>query len=205
MAKARIGARWLSALLLIGGASSAWAAGPTASDLLKFRPKQEGVEIANPSANQIANCTVEVIKGEKGSGYLLRDADGRPLRRFFDSDGDRYIDVWSYFLNGEEIYREVDTNANHKADQFRWMGAAGSKIGIDLNEDGKIDRWDVISPEEVSQEILQAVITRDFERLKALMMNDADLKTLELSSKETARIKEKLAGARRSSTIRPRR
>ena len=195
MAKARIGARILSALLLMSGASSVWAANPTADDLLKFRPKQEGVEITTPSENQIANCTVEVIKGEKGSGYLLRDADGRPLRRFFDSDGDRYIDVWSYFLNGEEVYREVDTNANHKADQYRWMGPAGSKIGIDLNEDGKIDRWEMISPEEVSQEILQAIITRDFERLKALMVNDADLKTLELSSKEAARIKEKLAGA----------
>lgn len=195
MAKARIGARLLSALLMMGGASSVWAAGPSAQDLLKFRPKHEGVEVTTPSENQIPNCTVEVIKGDKGSGYLLRDPDGRPVRRFFDSDGDRYIDVWSYFLNGEEVYREVDTNANRKADQFRWMGSAGSKIGVDLNEDGKIDRWDVISPEEVSQEILQAVVTRDFDRLKALMVNDADLKTLELSTKEGARIKEKLAGA----------
>src|SRR5262245_14637675 len=108
MAKAHVGARILSALLLMGGASSVWAAGPTVEDLLKYRPKQEGVEISSPADNQVANCKVEVIKGDKGSGYLLRDPDGRPLRRFFDSDGDRYIDVWSYFLNGEEVYREID-------------------------------------------------------------------------------------------------
>ncbi len=195
MVTARFGARFLSALLLMAGATSAWAAGPSVEDLLKYRPKQEGVEVSTPAENQIANCKVEVIKGEKGSGYLLRDPDGRPVRRFFDSDGDRYIDVWSYFLNGEEVYREIDTNANRKADQFRWMGSAGSKIGIDLNEDGKIDRWEMISPEEVSQEILAAIINRDFDRLKALMVNEADLKTLELSTKEAARIKEKLAGA----------
>ena len=54
------------------------------------------------------------------------------------------------------------------------------KIGLDLNQDGKIDRWEQISAEEVSQEILAAVVNRDFDRLKALMANDADLKALEL-------------------------
>src|SRR5262245_48620960 len=99
MVTPRMGVRALSALLLIAGASAAWAANPTAEDLLKIRPKLDGIEISTPAEAQIPNCKVEVIKGEsKGSGYLLRDPDGKPLRRFFDTDGDRYIDVWSYFL-----------------------------------------------------------------------------------------------------------
>src|SRR5262249_35314092 len=194
MVTPRMGVQALSALLLLAGASSGWAASPTAEDLLKIRPKLEGIEISTPSEAQIPNCKVEVIKGDsKGSGYLLRDADGKPLRRFFDTDGDRYIDVWSYFLDGQEVYREVDSNYNRKADQFRWMGPAGSKIGISSKEDGRIDRWEQISPEEVSQEIMQAIITRDLGRLQALLMNDADMRELQLPAAEITRIKERLA------------
>jgi thiol-disulfide isomerase/thioredoxin len=188
-----MGVRLFSCLLLVAGANSVRADGPTVEDLLKFRPKQEGVEITTPTEAQIPNCKVEVIKGEKGSGYLLRDPDGKPLRRYFDSDGDRYIDVWSFFLDGQEVYREVDTNGNRKADQYRWLGVAGSKIGISTKEDGKIDRWEQISPEEVSQEILQAVITRDLARLQALLVNEADLKELQLPAAEVTRIKERLS------------
>ncbi len=195
MVTARIGVRLLSCLLLIATVGSLRAEGPTVEDLLKFRPKQEGVEISNPTEAQIPNCKVEVLKGEKGSGYLLRDPDGKPLRRYFDTDGDRYIDVWSFYLDGQEVYREVDTNGNRKADQYRWLGVAGSKIGISTKEDGRIDRWEQISPEEVSQEVLQAVVTRDLARLQALLINDADLKDLQLPAAEMTRIKERLAQA----------
>lgn len=193
MANSQRGVKRLSALLLLGLAMPSLAAGPSPEDLLKIRPKLDGIEMSNPSESEIPQLKVEVIKGEKGSGYLLRDAQGRPLRRFFDSDGDRYIDVWSYFLDGQEVYREIDTNGNRKADQFRWLGRAGSKIGLDLNEDGRIDRWEQISPEEVSQEILQAVIHRDLARLQALMLSDADLRELQLPAAEMTRLKERLA------------
>ena len=192
MARIRVGIRLLSAAILLGGATSAWAAAPTVEEMLKLQPKQEGVQISTPSETEFPACKVEAIKSETGS-WLLRDPAGRPVRRFFDSNGDRYIDVWSYYMDGQEVYREVDTNFNKKADQYRWYGPGGMKVGIDLNEDGKIDRWDVISPEEVSQEILQAVIARDLARLQALMVNEADLKTLELPAAEVSRIKEKIA------------
>ncbi len=197
MEKVRTGARLLSALALLVGASTAYAE-YTAKDLLKLKPKQDGVVISTPtSEEEIAACKVELIKGENGgSGYILRDGAGRLLRRFFDTNGDRYMDVWSYFLDGQEVYREIDTNFDKKVDQYRWFGPGGMKIGLDLNQDGKIDRWEAISPEEVSQEILAAVINRDFERLKALMVNDTDLKSLELPAAEIARIKEKMAGNR---------
>ncbi len=193
MARSHLGMKLLSTLCLLGVTSGGWAAGPAPEDLLKIRPKLDGIEISNPTEADIPHLKVEVVKSEKGSGYLLRDAQGRPLRRFFDSDGDRYIDVWSYFLDGHEVYREIDSNGNRKADQFRWLNQAGSKIGLDLNEDGRIDRWEQISPEEVSQEILQAVISRDLARLQALMLTDSDLRELQLPNAEIVRLKERLA------------
>src|SRR5262249_55510678 len=111
------------------------------------------------------------------------------------SNGDRYIDIWSYYLDGQEVYREIDTNFNRKADLYHWYGPAGMKIGIDSKEVGKIDFWEQISAEEVSQEVLHSVITRDFDRLKALMLNDADLRALDLPAAELNRIKEKMARA----------
>ena len=41
------------------------------------------------------------------------------------------------------------------------LGPNGGKYGLDHNRDGRIDEWFVISPEEASQELLQAVLTRD--------------------------------------------
>jgi hypothetical protein len=64
------------------------------------------------------------------------------------------------------------------------------KWGIDVNGDFKIDTWKMISAEEVSQEILQALISRDFARLQALFITDAELKTLEFSAAEVTRIHE---------------
>lgn len=193
MVRSRLGVKLLGTLCLLGVTASTWAAGPTPEDLLKIRPKLDGIELSNPTEAEIPHLKVEVVKSEKGSGYLLRDAQGRPVRRFFDTDGDRYIDVWSYFLDGQEVYREIDSNGNRKADQFRWFNSAGSKIGLDLNEDGRIDRWEQISPEEVSQEILQAVIHRDLARLQALLLTDSDLRELQLPNAEVVRLKERLS------------
>jgi thiol-disulfide isomerase/thioredoxin len=192
----------LLAIIVLGCARAADAAAPpTAAQMLQFKPRQPNVSVSTPSEAEIPACRVELIKGQKlangkvASGWILKDATGRPLRRFFDSDGDNQIDVWSYYLNGEECYREIDSNLNGKADQYRWLGANGSKWGVDVNEDGRIDSWRVISPEEVSQEILAAVQTRDFSRLQALMITKPDLDSLELPQSEVARIKNKLTAA----------
>ncbi len=201
MAKSRIGFTLLAACLLGCGNLLQAAPPPSAAQMLQFKPKQAGVPISTPTEAELPNCKVELIKGQKlasgktASGWLLRDPQGRMLRRFFDSDGDNQIDVWSYYLNGEECYREVDTNFDGKPDQYRWLGANGSKWGVDLNEDGVIDTWRVISPEEVSQEVLAAVMTRDIVRLQALMINKADLDALELPASEAARIKTKMQAA----------
>jgi thiol-disulfide isomerase/thioredoxin len=203
MAKARVGAGLLAGCLLLwAGTSSAWAA-PTVAQMLSFRPKQEGITYTIPTQAEQDACKVELVKAGRGSGWLLRDANGKALRRFFDTNGDNKIDIWSYYLNGVEVYREIDSNFNEKADQYRWLNTAGMKWGVDVNEDGKIDRWKAISAEEASQEILQAVMTRDYARLQALMLTDAEMKALELPAAEANRIRElqKQAPAKFQSTV----
>lgn len=197
MAKARVGAGLVASCVLVWtGATSALAA-PTVAQMLTFRPKQPGIVYSTPTPQEQERCKVELVKGSRpgSDGWLLRDPDGKPLRRFFDSNGDRKIDIWSYYLNGVEVYREIDTNFNDKPDQYRWLNAGGMKWGIDINEDGKIDAWKTISPEEVSQEILQAVITRDYGRLQALMITEAEIKAMELPATEAGRVREALKAA----------
>jgi hypothetical protein len=180
-----------------GGAVPAWAA-PTPAQILNFKPHQPGVDCTTPTAEQLKGCKVELIKqaaGRKGSGWLLSDAVG-PIRRFFDTDGDNKIDTWSYYKDGVEVYREIDTNRNGKPDQFRWLNGAGMKWGVDQDEDGRIDSWKAISPEEVSQELLQAVATRDYARLQALLLTEAEIKALALAPAEAQRLRASLAEAR---------
>jgi len=202
MAKSRIGFGLLAVMLLTYSSSMARAASaPTAAQMLQFQPRQPNVAISTPSDAEISACKVELVKGQKlangkfASGWLLKDGSGRALRRFFDADGDNQIDIWSYYLNGEECYREIDSNLNGKVDQYRWLGPNGCRWGVDTNEDGRIDTWKVISAEEVSQEILMAIQTRDYPRLQALMITKADIDALELPESEVTRIRNKLAGA----------
>ena len=180
-------------LFLFGSALPAFAAPPAAAAILSFKPKQDGVAIFTPSAEEEASCKVELTKGvKKGSGWVLKDGQGNLVRKFFDSNEDNRIDVWSYYKDGIEVYREIDTNFNGKADLYRWLNAGGTKIGIDENEDTKIDSWQAISPEEVSQEILKAVATKDFSRLKPLLLTEADLKTLDLQGEAARKVREQV-------------
>ena len=180
-------------LFLFGTALPAFAVPPTAAAILSFKPKQEGIAFSTPSPEEEASCKVELTKGiKKGSGWTLKDGQGNLVRKFFDSNEDNRIDVWSYYKDGVEVYREIDTNFNGKADLYRWLNAGGTKIGIDENEDIKIDSWQIISPEEVSQEILKAVATKDFSRLKPLLLTEADLKTLDLQGEAARKVREQV-------------
>ncbi|HLN27642.1 MAG TPA: thioredoxin-like domain-containing protein [Gemmataceae bacterium] len=178
-------------LVFLAGGSVVHAAKYTAADILRLRPHQEGVIYSTPSAQEQSSCTVELLSGERGgSGWLVRDPQGRPLRKFFDTNGDRKIDVWSYYLDGVEVYREFSSQYDPKPDQFRWLNSGGMKWGVDLNKDGKIDGWKMISAEEVSQEILLAVINRDFNRIQALFITETEIKALDLPAAEAARLLE---------------
>ena len=95
-------------LLFLGSGVSALAAPPSVDEILAFKPFQKGVVTSTPTAAEKAGCKVELLAGQaKGSsGWVLRDANGRLMRKFFDSNGDKYPDQWSYYKDGLEVYRE---------------------------------------------------------------------------------------------------
>src|SRR5262245_9159416 len=176
MAKARMGAKLAAGCLVFFGGLAPAMAAPTVAQMLNFKPRHEGVAYSKPTEQEQQSCKVELVTGARqgSSGWVLRDPNGKPLRRFFDSNGDKHIDVISYYQDGVEVYREIDSNFNEHFDQYRWLNSNGMKWGIDQNEDGKIDAWKIISADEVSQEILQALIHKDFERLQALFLTEAE-------------------------------
>src|SRR4051794_16271460 len=185
-----------AALLGWGGALTAWA-DPTVPQMLAFKPSQANLDITTPTQQQFAACKVELVKGKaKGSGWELKDANGT-VRRFLDTNDDNRIDQWSYYKDGVEVYREIDTNGDGKADQYRWLNAGGSRWAVDANQDGVIDGWKVISPEEVSQEVLAAVTSGDFAKIQALLITEAEIKALDLQGAEAKRVRDALAAAQK--------
>ena len=76
---------------------------------------------------------------------MVKTDGSQVLRRFLDTNGDNKVDQWCYFKDGIEIYRDIDANFNNKADQYRWLGTAGTRWGLDDDENGQIDSWKVIS------------------------------------------------------------
>jgi thiol-disulfide isomerase/thioredoxin len=191
MAKARMRAGLVTGCLVFLAATATAGAAPTVAQMLTFRPKQD-IVCTTPTADEQAKCTVELVKAARGSGWMLKSPTGEPLRRYMDTNGDNNIDVWSYYYKGVEVYREIDSRYTGKVDQYRWFHHAGSRWGIDPNGDGKIKTWKVISPEEVSQEVLQALIKRDYARFQALLLTEAEIKTLDLPAPEADRIRDVL-------------
>ena len=118
---------------------------------LSFRPRQSNVDYDKPTNEELPNCRIESSLDKfKMKGYVVYDPAGRILRQFFDVDRNGKIDQWSFFKNNIEVYRDLDTNADRKTDQYRWMGTAGIRWGLDSDQNGKIDSWKMISAEELS-------------------------------------------------------
>jgi thiol-disulfide isomerase/thioredoxin len=129
---------------------------------------------------------------------MIYGPNGQLLRRFADSNGDRNVDEWSYFKDGIEVYRDIDSDYNGKADQYRWLGTAGMRWGSDQDEDGKIDSWKSLSAEEATLEVVEAIRTQDRERFERLLLTDNELKTLRLGEEKTKLLDERIRKARKS-------
>lgn len=178
------------------GSHAAHAAKPTPQAALELAPVQRDVPYDRPAKEQIEKCTVENLAAEGLTGWIVRDANGIILRRFVDTNQDNKLDLWAYFREGIEVYRDVDSNFNSKADQYRWLGTAGSRWGMDENEDGRIDSWKTISPEEATAEVVAALRDRDEARFKRLLLSDSELAALGLGESQSADVKRKLEAAR---------
>ncbi|MDX1962282.1 MAG: thioredoxin-like domain-containing protein [Pirellulales bacterium] len=193
--------RWLvpgSAVVVAGAIATndLAAQNPTATQALKLVPiHQRDVVIDQPAAAELDQCTIKSEKTGVQSGYVVRNPRGLILREFVDTNNDNVVDRWSYYKDGIEVYRDIDENFDGKADQHRWLNTAGTRWGVDKNQDGQIDAWKSISPEEVTAELVAAIRTADAQRYGRLLLTTAELKSLGLGDTLQAELSAKLAAA----------
>jgi thiol-disulfide isomerase/thioredoxin len=180
-------------ILCVWSAAAAEAAAPSPDQALKLLPVQPGVDFSRPTAEQVAKCTIHARKIDGRAGWIVEDPDGLVLRKFVDTNGDNVVDQWSYYKDGLEVYRDIDANFNGKADQYRWFLTAGSRWGLDNDEDGQIDTWKTISAEEVTAEVVAALAERDVRRFTRLTLTPGELKSLGLGPERAAKLADKIA------------
>lgn len=153
-----------------------------------FKPVQKDVEYETPAPEEFSKCRVAVERSGKMSGYVVFGPKGQVLRRFVDSDGDNNVDQWRYYNHGLEVYRDIDTNNNNKPDQCRWLNTGGSRWAIDANEDGRIDSWKSLSPEEAVRQAVLAVIHSDEKLLQTVLVTQEDLTALGVAESYSAKL-----------------
>jgi thiol-disulfide isomerase/thioredoxin len=181
---------------MAGISGGAHAADPTVDQALKLAPIQKGVSYDIPDAKDVAKCTIKAEKGDNLTGWAVFGPANEPLRRFLDTNGDGQIDLWCYYNDGLEVYRDIDSDFNLKADQYRWFNTAGTRWGVDDKEDRSIDSWKLISAEEVSREIVAALAAGDAQRFTALLLTTNELDSLGLGAARRDEVAARLAKAR---------
>ncbi len=177
-------------------ANRADAQGPTVAQALKIQPRQSNVDYDTPAADEIEKCRIEKSADRFDiPGYVVYDSTGRILRLFLDENRDGNLDRWSYFQNGIEVYRDIDSNHDKRTDQYRWMGNAGTRWGLDADQDGEIDEWKMISAEEVAEEAFWAIRENDADRFRRLLLDSEGLAALELGETFQRKVAESIREA----------
>src|SRR5262249_54988454 len=112
MPKARIASlRFVLGGCMLLGVVAPMTAAPTAGKMLEYQPRQDA-STSPPTAAEQASCKVDSEKTPNGSAWVLKDPAGRYLRRFYapnQKNGEPgRVDTWSYYKDGQEVYREID-------------------------------------------------------------------------------------------------
>ena len=183
----------IGAMVVLLAPRPSWAATPSVEQALKLMPVQPGVDYDRPSPEEAAKCKIVAKKIDGHVGWIVESPDGVILRKFVDTNDDNVVDQWSYYKDGLEVYRDIDSNYNGKADQYRWFHTGGSRWGLDPNEDGVIESWKSISAEEVTAEVVAAIATHDAERFARLVLTPAELRSLGLGKARAESVAEKVA------------
>lgn len=178
------------AVWLIGASIAAAADSPkiTVDQLLTmFNPSQPGVDYDKPTdPAAIKACKVEQVNGPDGVGYVLRDGQGKILRRFLNTRGERRLDQWSYYQDGFEVFRDVDFNDDLVVDECRWLNSGGTRIATVVKS--KITTWKRISAEEAAKVLTQAIVDNDSDLLETVMAKPEDLAALGVPKAEVDRV-----------------
>jgi thiol-disulfide isomerase/thioredoxin len=185
-----------AAAMFVGGSASVAAAAdlPPVEKLLGYKPAQQGVLCDTPAPETWPKCKVEYVSGPTGKGYVVRDMNGLVVRKLLAAPGSKAINLRGYYAQGQEVYREVDTNGNGICDEFKWFNMGGSRTGVTADDESqKIVQWKSLSAEEATAEAIAAVTTKDLARLQNVMLSDADVKELGLDEKTAARVAAEVA------------
>ena len=169
--------------------ANALGQGASLKQALDIQPKQKDAPYDVPTAAELESCKIE--KSSNPPGFIVSDGSGRILRRFLDNNKDGKLDQWSYYENGTEAYRDLDTDFDRKTDQYRWLGSGGTRWGLDPDEDGRINSWKTISPEEVAYEAFVAIRDGDAQRFDRLLLTPQEFSSLKFGKSSATRIKER--------------
>jgi thiol-disulfide isomerase/thioredoxin len=175
--------------------SSVAADAPTAAQALSLRPIQKLVEYTIPTKEEAAECTNSPEKSGNVTAWVVRNKDNEILRRFADTNGDNVVDQWCYYLDGLEVYRDIDANYNGKADQYRWFHTGGTRWGLDKEEVGRVDAWKTISAHEVGEQVVLAIKSRDPARFALLLATPAELNEAGFAKARADQIAETISAA----------
>jgi TolA-binding protein/thiol-disulfide isomerase/thioredoxin len=190
-----IGAAGILASLALLFTTTRAAEAPTAAQALGLTPIQKLVEYSTPTKEDAAQCTNRAEKIGNKTAWVVRSKDNQILRRFADTNSDNVVDEWCYYLDGLEVYRDIDANFNGKADQYRWFHTSGTRWGVDKNEDGRIDAWRTISAHEVGEQVVFALKTRDPARFALLLATPAELNEAGFGKARAEKISESITAA----------
>lgn len=170
----------LATAWMLASSGSAWAQLPSVAQMLSIKPKFDDVAVSNPTSDELKDCQVRSVlnSDKKNIGVELIDGRKQIVRRYFAGKDPAKMNVWSFYKDGVEVFRQIDSDMDGKVDQYRWLGTAGMKWGVSRNQDGKIDAWQIIAAEEVGQEVFTALATGDLARLKALYISPDEIKSL---------------------------
>ena len=175
----------------------ATAAQPTVEYALGLVPSQKNIECSRLTPEQAKGATIKMEKEGGATAWVVRDSRGEVLRAFADTNADRVVDRWSYYKDGVEVYRDIDSNHNSKADQARWFHSAGSRWGVDDDGNGSVDSWKVISAEETTAEIVEALRLRDGAIFNRLLPTKADLEAAGFEGERLAELSGRVVAAAR--------
>ncbi len=180
--------------------------------LTRYNPVFKGVEYDLPASALKGNdpavkAAVEACKVDSSTkGFILKDGQGRTLRKFLDTNGQKtqrdgekkpstHLDQWSYYQDGFEVYREVDSDEDGSLDEVRWMNSNGTRVAKvrpeELKGGGRTSRivgWGRISAEEASKVLVQAVVANDPDLLATVMATPEDLQAIGAPAKTVERV-----------------
>ena len=146
-----------------------------------YQPRLEGgpgVNIDTPPKDQWDRCKVSPVTGET-TGYVVEGPQGQVIRRLLDANGDGSINLFQYYDQGMEVYREWDADGAENGNQnnnFRWVNLGGTRWGVDADGDLKIDEWKRISAQEAGRVAAEALLDNDPRALSTVLATADDLK-----------------------------